>query len=36
LVDRNKEGLPMRKTLTTIAMLGLAILVVACKSGGHY
>jgi len=26
----------MRKTLTTIAMLGLAILVVACKSGGHY
>jgi len=26
----------MRKTLTTIAMLGLAILVVACKSSGHY
>jgi len=26
----------MRKTLTTIAMFGLAILVVACKSSGHY
>jgi len=26
----------MKKTLTTIAMFGLAILVVACKSSGHY